>query len=181
MKVSRGTALRGCSGSASEATIRGKFVTAQTPPRHPVSDEPLKGGAMEHTTLWSHETVLAAEAGSAAKARAFVLHQLVEHRLLYLVEDVRMVASELATNALLHALTTFTVILEGRTTSVLLTVRDGMPIGPAFSLEDSQGMPIAGRGLLIVNSLSQSWGVAAQDGKNKSVWASFEMRPRAVS
>jgi len=61
------------------------------------------------------------------------------------------------------------------------TRRRGMPIGPAFSLEGSQGMPIAGRGLLIVNSLSQSCGVAAQDGKNKSVWASFEMRPRTVS
>jgi anti-sigma regulatory factor (Ser/Thr protein kinase) len=136
---------------------------------------------MEHTTLWSHETLLAAEAVSAAKARAFVVHQLVDHRLLYLVDDVRMVVSELATNAVLHAKTAFTVILQGRESSVLLTVRDGSPIGPAFSLDSSQGMPIAGRGLLIVNLMSQSWGVAAQDGTSKSIWASFEMRPQAVS
>ena len=33
---------------------------------------------MEQVTLWSHETVLTAEAGSAAKARNFVVHQLVD-------------------------------------------------------------------------------------------------------
>ena len=63
---------------------------------------------MDQNSLWSHETVLAAEPGSAAKARAFVLQHLAEHRLLYLVDDVRMVASELATNAVLHARTAFT-------------------------------------------------------------------------
>jgi anti-sigma regulatory factor (Ser/Thr protein kinase) len=136
---------------------------------------------MEQATLWSHQTVLAADPGSAAKARAFVVHQLVEHRLLYLVDDVRLVASELATNAVMHARTAFTVILEGRVGSVLLTVRDGSPIVPAPSLHVPHGLGIAGRGLLIVNLTSQAWGVAGQDGTAKSVWASFQMRSRAVS
>jgi anti-sigma regulatory factor (Ser/Thr protein kinase) len=133
---------------------------------------------MERVTLWSHETVLTADAGSAARARNFVVRQLVEHRLLYLVDDVRLVASELATNAVMHAQSDFTVILEGRETSVLLTVRDGSPSAPAPSPDVPQGMPIGGRGLLIVDMMSQDWGVAGQGGAGKSVWASFQMRSR---
>lgn len=135
---------------------------------------------MEQVTLWSHETVLTAGARSAAKARNFVVHQLVEHRLLYLVDDVRLVASELATNAVMRAQSHFTVILEGRENSVLLIVRDGPPIASAPSPEPSHGMGMAGRGLLIVNILSQAWGVAGRDGIDNSVWASFQTRTRPV-
>jgi len=42
-----------------------------------------------------------------------VTRQLVDHRLAYLVDEVRLVASELATNAVVHAATEFTVVLEG--------------------------------------------------------------------
>jgi anti-sigma regulatory factor (Ser/Thr protein kinase) len=130
--------------------------------------------------LWSDELVLAAHPGSAAKARAFVAHQLVEHRLFLLEDDVRLVASELATNALLHAKTEFTVVLEGREHSLLLTVSDGSPIAPAPARGVSNGLHTAGRGLLIVSMISQSWGVVEQDGTAKSVWASFETRSRVT-
>jgi hypothetical protein len=136
---------------------------------------------MEQVTLWSHETVLTAQAGSAAKARNFVVHQLVEHRLLYMVDDVRLVASELAANAVMRTQSDFTVILEGRENSVLLTVRDGPPIASAPSPDVPYVMRIAGRGLLIVNMRSQAWGVAGPDATGKSVWASFPTRSRAVS
>jgi len=131
---------------------------------------------MDQNSLWSHETVLAAEPGSAAKARAFVLQHLAEHRLLYLVDDVRMVASELATNAVLHARTAFTVTLEGRVRSVLLTVRDGSPTSPEPSGAASPGLATTGRGLFIVKVISESWGVTGWRGDTKSVWASFQIR-----
>jgi anti-sigma regulatory factor (Ser/Thr protein kinase) len=130
---------------------------------------------MDQTTPWSHEVVLPAEVGSASRARAFVTHHLVEHRLLYLVDEVRLVASELATNAVVHARTRFTVILEGREHSVLLTVCDGSPIEPA-ALDIRPEMSMTGRGLHIVNLVSKTWGVTALDGTNKSVWAQFEKR-----
>jgi anti-sigma regulatory factor (Ser/Thr protein kinase) len=136
---------------------------------------------VEQAMLWSHETVLAADAVSAAKARAFVVQQLVEHRLLYLVDEVRLVASELATNAIVHARTSFTVTLEGREHSVLLIVRDRSPAFPASHQGAPNDIHISGRGLLIVNLMSHTWGVADQDDTAKSVWASFETRPRAVS
>jgi anti-sigma regulatory factor (Ser/Thr protein kinase) len=132
-------------------------------------------------TSWSHETVLAADAGSAAEARAFVVEHLVEHRLLYLVDDVRLVASELATNAVVHAQTVFTVILEGHPDSVLLTVRDGSHTVPALPRTLSHEPDITGRGLVIVNMMSQAWGVAGEEDSGKSVWARFQLRSRALS
>jgi anti-sigma regulatory factor (Ser/Thr protein kinase) len=132
--------------------------------------------AMDLDTVWSHEVVLPADAASATKARAFVLQHLVEHRLLYLVEDIRLVASELATNAVVHAKTAFTVILEGRSHSVLLTVRDGAQNALVVSQAAPHGMGLAGRGLIIVNLISQAWGVDLGDGSAKAVWASFDMR-----
>jgi anti-sigma regulatory factor (Ser/Thr protein kinase) len=111
-----------------------------------------------------------------------VVEHLVEHRLLYLVDDVRVVAGELATNAVVaHAQTDFTVILEERESSVLLTVRDGPPVPPASSVPASDGTNIVGRGLVILNLMSDMWGVAGQGGTANSVWAAFEKRSRAVS
>ncbi len=133
---------------------------------------------MDQDPLWSHETLLPAEPGSAAKARAFVLEHLVEHRLLYLVDDVRLVTSELAAHAALQEWTAFTVTLEGRAPSVLVTVRDAsgtrtgaadvVPLAPAAS----------GHGAFIVNMFSESSGMPGWDGNTTSMWASFKIRPR---
>ena len=127
-------------------------------------------------TLWSHEMDLVADADSATQARAFVMERLVEHRLLYLGDDIRLVVSELATNAVVHAETAFTVILEGRPHSVLLTVRDGSETSPALSQATPDRMSPSGRGLIIVNQISHDWGVNLGTGSAKSVWASFETR-----
>ena len=123
---------------------------------------------------WSHETVLAAEAASASRARDFVCLHLVEHGLLYLVEDVRLVVSELATNALDHAHTSFLVRLEQTDHVVLLTVQDG------FSAVPRQWMPhvlnSGGRGLHIVGLLCSDWGVTTGPGCGKAIWAAFIAR-----
>jgi hypothetical protein len=134
---------------------------------------------MGQDSLWAHEMVLGAEPGSAAMARAFVVQHLVEHRLLYLVDDVRMVASELATNAVLHARTGFTVTLEGRARTVLLTVRDGSPTAPQPSGAAQHVLSTSGRGLVIVGVISERWGVTEWEGDTKSVWASFDIRVRS--
>jgi anti-sigma regulatory factor (Ser/Thr protein kinase) len=131
---------------------------------------------MQQATLWSHEVLLPASARSAATARAFVARQLVAHRLLHLVEAVRLVVSELATNAVTHAETEFTVVLEGREHSVRLTVSDGSPIAPTLLRYEADDLRSTGRGLQIVDEMSQSWGVVEQDGIEKSVWATFQIR-----
>lgn len=125
---------------------------------------------------WSHQTVLAAEPMSAALARDFVRVHLIAHRLSHLVEDVRMVASELATNAVAHARTQFLVTLSSADGSVLLTIKDESTSAPVRSVPDV--MDMSGRGLMIVEALSQEWGTSADGRGSKSVWASF---PGALS
>ncbi len=127
---------------------------------------------------WSYESVFAAESASVADAREFVREHLTRHGLEHLVEDVRMVVSELATNAMVHARTPFTVTLAGGDRSVRLTVWDGAvdsPLQIAANLMDT-----GGRGLRIVDQLSSSWGVIDADaaGQAKCVWASFDAAPR---
>lgn len=122
---------------------------------------------------WSHGTRFEATPISASEARAFVCRHLVDHRLLHLVDPVRLVASELATNALVHAQTPFTVTLSEVNETVMLTVRDEsnlVPVRGAHHVMHSDG-----RGLKIVTLVSLDWGVSVDDGC-KTVWASFATR-----
>lgn len=131
---------------------------------------------MSEPGSWWHETELPAVPASVATARGFICRHLEEHDLAHLEDDVRLVASELVTNALVHAGTAFVVTLRGTPGRVLLTVRDGSsavpvrpPAGPALEP--------GGRGLAIVAELSDEWGVVRVRGREKSVWASFATSP----
>ena len=75
-------------------------------------------------TDWEHEIHLPVEPLSASRARAFVCRHLVEHRLLQLVAPIRLVASELATHAIIHSDTPFTVTLSMTDDVVTLSVHD---------------------------------------------------------
>ena len=123
---------------------------------------------------WSHQATFEASPISASQARAFVSHHLVSHRLTYLVDPIRLVTSELATNALVHAQTAFAVTLAGLDTTVLLTVRDqslALPTPRAPQMLDP-----GGRGLEIVDIVSQEWGTNEEQAGSKAVWASFAIR-----
>jgi anti-sigma regulatory factor (Ser/Thr protein kinase) len=126
------------------------------------------------STVWSHATNLEATPLSASQARAFVAHHLVDHRLLYLVDSVRLVASELATNALLHAQTAFSVTLSASKTEVVLTVRDESQALP--ERRAAQVLDPTGRGLEIVEIVSREWGIDHDEAGSKGVWASFAIR-----
>jgi anti-sigma regulatory factor (Ser/Thr protein kinase) len=126
---------------------------------------------MGHSSDWTHETVLAADTISASRARDFVSFHLVEHHLRYLIDDVRLVVSELATNALGHAQTPFIVTLQEDDQVVLLTVQDGSASVPVHSA--ANGTDADGRGLVIVDLVSRDWGVTPGPDGTKSVWAAF--------
>lgn len=151
----------------------------RSPDPAPLVAEQLRAGTgwahMAHGALWLHSRTFRSDAQSASGARHFVSQHLTEHDLSYLVEDVRLVASELATNAMLHARTPFTVSLEQRLRVVLLTVRDGEPSTP--ERVDAKVMDTHGRGLFLVDHTSHDWGVTEGPGVSKSVWASFVTRP----
>jgi anti-sigma regulatory factor (Ser/Thr protein kinase) len=119
---------------------------------------------------WSYTITLEPTPMSACQARAFVSRHLIDHRLLRLVDPVRLVASELATNALMHARTAFEVALSAEGDTVLLSVSDDSASLPAA--RDAQVMDSSGRGLGIVAVLSTDWGWREKAGA-KTVWASF--------
>jgi anti-sigma regulatory factor (Ser/Thr protein kinase) len=121
---------------------------------------------------WSHENRFADDPRSASQARAFVREHLVAHGLEGLVDDVGLVVSELATNAVRHARTPFTVSLTGAKDSVVVGVEDGSAGVPEQL--PSRPHALGGRGLDIVDQVSGDWGVRAQ-GSTKSVWARFDL------
>jgi hypothetical protein len=121
---------------------------------------------------WSHRTVLAAEPESASRARDFVCAHLAAHELLHLIEDVRLVVSELAINALICSPTPFTVILARANGSVRLTVEDESTFDPIDAEPEPQA--VSGRGLALVGLLSTDWGATTGVDGITSVWASFE-------
>ena len=129
---------------------------------------------MSDVDAWGYEIDLAAELISASTARRFVGCRLGAHDLSYLVDDVRMVVSELVANVLVHARSPMVVSLVGDAMSVLLTVRDGSPSFPVRATADDQAT--SGRGLTIVDEFSHDWGVTRGPGHEKAVWASFRTR-----
>jgi len=124
--------------------------------------------------IWSHQATFECSPLSARQARAFVSQHLEGHGLTYLVEPVRLVTSELATNAVLHAQTAFTVTLEGSERRVLLTVRDDSRSLPARRA--ARATDAGGRGLEIVSIVSLGWGVDEDASGSKGVWASFAIK-----
>jgi len=121
---------------------------------------------------WSRSAEFAADPRSSSKAREFVTLHLCHHDLEHLVDDVRLVVSELATNAMVHAHTPFTVTLQGATELVHLEVIDGSHVGPV--LRKARALDTGGRGVAIVQAMSRDWGVVDQSG-GKSVWAEFPL------
>ncbi len=129
---------------------------------------------MVMTTGWSDEIVLAAEPRSASLARDYVCAELGAHGLDHLIEDVRLVASELVTNGVTHAQTPLTVTLALEDESLRLSVVDSatsVPVRCAPQVTD-----VGGRGLWLVGVLSSDWGVRLDGDGHKTVWASFSVR-----
>ena len=135
-----------------------------------------------HTVVWSHEIKFPGQRTSVSGAREFVGHHLREHGLSELADDVQLVASELATNAVVHARTPFTLTLQLMTRQVLmLKVRDRAPSAPVLVVAPvlQQGHA-ARRGMALVERISRDWGVTGHADGSKSVWASFDVPPMST-
>lgn len=91
--------------------------------------------------------------------------------------DVRLVVSELATNALAHGSDRdhgFLVRLEARTDGIRLEVHDSRdPRQPLLEPADPDPAAETGRGLVIVDALSTLWGVDPRQPRGKIVWSHF--------
>lgn len=127
-----------------------------------------------------NEMQFSSGATSPARARNFVQDFLQARELHYIVDDVRLVVSELVTNAVIHARTPVRVRIEEMPFCVKLTVYDeavDIPV-PSFvnrvSTDDD-----GGRGLWIVDAFTDHWGNDLVGRQGKCTWALFAVRPRA--
>jgi anti-sigma regulatory factor (Ser/Thr protein kinase) len=134
---------------------------------------------MRQMPSWSYSVRLTAEPASASRAREFVCLNLLRHDLQHVQDDLRLVVSELVTNAITHAETPFTVVLQREGPLVTLIVWDLSPLVPVMAA--GEAMDGGGRGLVIVDVLSRDWGVTSRPDGSKSVWAAFAADPDLVA
>jgi hypothetical protein len=85
-----------------------------------------------------------------------------------LVADVSLVVSELASNAVRHAGSSFSVALQMQGPLLRIAVEDRAPLADAAS--DGSMMPRPPHGLCVVDSLATSWGIEPTR-TGKVVWA----------
>jgi anti-sigma regulatory factor (Ser/Thr protein kinase) len=130
-----------------------------------------------HSPLSEMRTAdFAAEAGAPGAARRFVRDALREwgHVEKDLVDDATLVVSELATNAVVHADSAFSVGVSVSPAQQLvrLSVRDANP--NMSTIADSTTAPRHGLGLILVANLASCWGVEFTSSA-KVVWAEFAL------
>jgi anti-sigma regulatory factor (Ser/Thr protein kinase) len=101
---------------------------------------------------------------SVAAARE-VVHQAVDHLPKRAREAAELVASELATNSVVHAQTAFEVFVAADDTAVEVVVADA-----TGWREPGEGRRAPGHGLLLVGLLATDW-AAELEGSGKRVWA----------
>ncbi|MGV9786172.1 ATP-binding protein [Streptomyces sp. NPDC003435] len=108
-------------------------------------------------------------------ARNFVVTTLIEWGETSRLDDMRLCASELVTNAVLHGTPAGRLVLvrvDSLADHVLLEVHDAGDDAPAQRAPEETD--VGGRGLLIVSSTADRWGVRERTGPGKCVWAAFD-------
>ena len=105
-------------------------------------------------------------------ARAFVLEMLRPWREEQLAADAALVVTELATNAVLHAGSPFSVSLVLSADVIRISVDDPVPLGQPGGPHWLPAAP--GHGLGVVAAMAARWGVETQ-ASGKSVWADLPL------
>src|SRR5581483_8163178 len=145
----------------------GSHHQGRRPPALPRPPRPI--GRIDH----EERIALDPLAASASAARRFVEGAIGRWGATEILEDVQLLASELVTNAVVHARTTIELVLTQRNDTVRLEVHDRrVSLEPATPVE-------RGRGLQLVEGLAQQWGII-HDATGKVVWLEIPLhRSRA--
>jgi hypothetical protein len=105
---------------------------------------------------------------SLGGCRTFVARTLSSWHLDHYTEDAMIVISELATNAVLHARTDFTVSVVSQGGALRVSVSDSSSDVPVRA--NPTPTTVTGRGLLLIDAIARCWGIDVGSG-GKSVWA----------
>lgn len=112
-------------------------------------------------------------------ARRFVAAWLHEHSHDELVDRATLAVSELAANAVVHTARPFTVTLDSTSALLRIEVVDSAPdrlavrVPMSGSAVDITSSSTTGRGLQIVSSLANRWGVDLRSNV-KTIWCEFD-------
>jgi anti-sigma regulatory factor (Ser/Thr protein kinase) len=104
---------------------------------------------------------------SVPAARRFVMNALQGMDAADVCDDVVALVSEVATNAVIHARTPFTIVVRREEDTVRVRVHDRSAVIPrrrAYGLDATTG-----RGLRLVDTMSSDWGIEPETG-GKVVW-----------
>lgn len=120
------------------------------------------------------------EPASVSAVRRFVVTEL--GRLpAETLETVRLMVSELATNAVMYGRTEFAVEVDHLTSRLIVSVTDSGAGSPEVQTRTTP-TDLHGRGLFIVRELADEWGVTPAAGhKGKVVWFRLDLRERQSS
>jgi len=121
------------------------------------------------------ELLLPVSTRSPAEARKFLVASGCADHATHVLDEALLLVTELVTNSVLHGGPTIMLSIECDGTGLCVRVRDGSEVmpRPRDAGDDDEG----GRGLTLVDLLTDKWGVEHVDdelGVGKAVW--FELR-----
>lgn len=130
-------------------------------------------GAPVNRVHWADVTrTFAGSREDTRAARGFALGMLEPWRGEQLAADTALVVTELATNAVLHAGSAFSVSLALSGGTIRISVSDTLPLGP--NGVDQQLAATSGHGLGVVAAIATRWGVETVPS-GKAVWAELPL------
>jgi anti-sigma regulatory factor (Ser/Thr protein kinase) len=112
---------------------------------------------------------------SVGAARRFVAGMIVDAPA-DVRDSVSLMVSELSTNALIHAATGFDVYVDRSDLTIFISVSDRGEGGTPVLQEPAPSEP-HGRGLRIVDALSEEWGISTTSDQGKAVWFRMSLQP----
>ena len=115
----------------------------------------------------------APETASVREVRQYVAESITDVPIEQ-AEIILLAASELAANSVRHARTDYTVTVDRTEDEVRVTVDDDGTGDP--EVQDPGPLTPSGRGLLIVEQLSDAWGSSSNADHNR-VWFSMRITP----
>jgi anti-sigma regulatory factor (Ser/Thr protein kinase) len=110
---------------------------------------------------------------SIGAARRFVTG-IIDDAPVEMRESVAVMVSELSTNALVHAASCFDVVVDRSESAVTVAVTDWGEGSP--ELQSPGSAEPHGRGLRIVEALSDEWGIISSSDEAKTIWFRVYLR-----
>lgn len=117
---------------------------------------------------------LPSDPSSPAAARSFIRSTLHSWQAAHLAETAALLVSELVTNALRYDGPRFAVVASQDVRCVRIAVEDGSAPSGQVQVQHVDDTCESGRGMLLVEGLSDRWGVDRVPDHGKAVWAELD-------